>query len=317
MQVVSPLPDGAPDPVGWRDTPIRLGLLTVAAVVAGALLETVGVGHTLRSARYAALPAAKVQAAFVVGLWAACPTVWSVGGTTLRSITAYARGPVLTPRRQHGLAVAVVLLVSSTAAVAGAYARGTNTGPYLGLWRTVGSYAVATLAAFPALLTMWRAWRVARDLRVRPPGDVDEMVKVLTLVRWAIVTAVAAAGAVVSIGVLAAGAQRQAWLAFGGDPSAYPPDFVVVTGLLLTIFLGVNFVPAWMQWRLSASCELERRLPPLLPPQPGWQERTADRGTYSTMLQLPESLRDVASSAVVVLGPLVSAGLSLFLPTSR
>ena len=195
--------------VGWQETPVRLGLLTAVAVAAGAFIQLVGVSHTQSSAVYASSPAGKVQVSAFVALWAAGPTVWEVGRSTLRRVTNLASGPLLSPVHHCVIALAVALIVAATAGGAGLFARGADTGLYLGLWRTMATYAFATIAAYPALLTMWRAVPVARGLRVMPAGDAVETVPVLSTVRGAIVTALAAVGTLVSIGVFATGAQRQ------------------------------------------------------------------------------------------------------------
>ncbi len=179
----------------------------------------------------------------------------------------------------------------------------------------MASYWAATFAAYPALLTMWRAWRTAaHPMLLRLDQGASDAVRVLATVRWALATALGAVGGLVSIGVFATGAQRQAWISYAGKPDAYPSEFVVVTGLLLTVFLAMNFIPGWTRWRSAALHELDVRLPAAYPPQPEWKERVAERETYGQLLRLPQDLRDIATSSVVVLGPLLSAAASLFLP---
>jgi hypothetical protein len=301
--------------VSWRETPVRLALTTVAAAIAGALVETTGVNHTANSASYVSSPAAKVQMTVFVCLWAATPTVWVIGRQALQAVTSLVGEHRLSDVRHRFITVGVAVLVATAAGVAGAFARGADTGLYLGLWRTMATYGVATFAAYPALLTMWRAWRALAQRMVSAADQVaSDTVRELGTVRWALVTALGAVGALVSIGVFATGAQRQAWIAYSGEPDSYPPELVVVTGLLLTLFLAINFIPGWTSWRSATIRELETRLPSAYPPQPAWRERAAERQAYGELLQLPQNLRDVASSAVVVLGPLLSAAVSLFLP---
>ncbi|WP_186815175.1 hypothetical protein [Terrabacter aerolatus] len=302
--------------MSWQETPVRLALTTAAAAIAGAVVETVGVNHTANSALYVSSPAAKVQMTVFVCLWAVTPTVWVIGRQSLHTVTSLVGGHRLSDGRHRFITVGVAVLVATAAGVAGAFARGADTGLYLGLWRTMATYGVATSAAYPALLTMWRAWRALAQRRVPAADQVaSDAVPELLTVRWALVTALGAAGTLVSIGVFATGAQRQAWIAYSRQPDSYPPELVVVTGLLLTLFLAVNFIPGWTSWHSATIRELETRLPSAYPPQPAWRERAAERQAYAELLQLPQNLRDVASSAVVVLGPLLSAAVSLFLPS--
>lgn len=205
-------------PLNWRDAPVKLGSRTLVATTAGAAVTFLAVGHTAASAAYSSSPAAKVDGATIVLLWLMAPTVWAMGRTALTAVLPDA-GPH--SGRHRAIATVVALVVAAVAGLAGDFARGTNTGSYLGIWRTMATYAMATFAAYPALAAMWVAGNRARAV---PPTDASagSVITELAIVRSTIVTSVSAVGALVTVGVFAAGAQRQAWAAYSSDLASYP-----------------------------------------------------------------------------------------------
>lgn len=301
-------------PLSWREAPIRRGSRTLVATAVGAAVTFLAVGHTAASAAYSSSPAAKVDGATIVLVWLMAPTVWAMGRTALVAVLPDA-GPH--PGRHRVIATVVALVVAAAAGLAGDFARGTNTGAYLGIWRTMATYAMATFAAYPALAAMWVAGNRARAVSASTDDPAGPVIAELAVVRSTVVTAVSAVGAVVTVGVFAAGAQRQAWAAYSTDLASYPPAYVVVMGLAVTLFLAANAVPAWSRWRAAALREVDLRLPVIAPPGPGWRNRLEDRDAYSALLGLSQTAGNLLTSSVVVLGPLLSAAVSLFLPGTK
>lgn len=146
----------------------------------GILVTTVTPGHTAQSAAYSASSAAKVDATTTVLLWLMAPTVWAMGRRSLVLVLPEA-GPH--PGRHRARAFVLAIVVAAVAGLAGEYARGPNTGSYLGIWRTMASYAMATFAAYPALAAMWVAGNRARSLGRSSDISTRTTISELTTVR--------------------------------------------------------------------------------------------------------------------------------------
>lgn len=295
----------------WQTRPATLLAVSVLAGAAGAAVMTVASYTTVESTRYVSTPAFKVELAAYIAVWAMTPTVWSVGVTALRRSSV--NGSPL--RQLHIRATALAVVVAAGAGIAGAYARGADKGEVHGLWRGMATYAAAAFAAYPAFAAMWTSGRASHHLAASPPGPADKAMAALAGLRAGLTQTLTVLGALVSVGVFAAGAQRQAWQAYSPQQAdTYPPTYVLITGFALTLLLAAIFVPSWLRWTKAATRELDHRLAQLSPETPGWQTRASDRATYTAILQLPGAVHDQLTSAIIVLGPLTSSAVSLLLP---
>ncbi|TWP32823.1 hypothetical protein [Leekyejoonella antrihumi] len=298
--------------LSWQNEPVWMLVATALAAATGTAVLTVGAGHSNADRLYISSTAAKIEIVTTAGLWAAIPSVWIVGLSAFRMVAKRER-PVQWDFVTLG--VALSLAVAAGAWLAGWYARGSNTGVYLGIWRTSFTYAVATMGAYRCLRAMWSARAAAASISRSSMPSPAGAIAALSQLRSVLVNALVAVGVLVSLGVFAAGAQRQAWEAFSPkNKDAYPAAYVVIMGCAVTLFLMVNFVPPWLGWTSAANAELDARLPSLAPDAAGWQARIGDRTAYAGLLQIPQSARELLSSSVFIVGPLISATISLFIP---
>ncbi len=290
-------------------------VLAASVVLGGATGLAVCEGwarHTERSTRYTSTTQFQVWALVIVAIWASLPLVWVTGGTIVGELGAGGQ-------RNAPVAIATVLgvVVVGWLGSRGAYSEGGGSFYYLGLPRLVLTYAGAAIALVPTVLVFAR---IAADPVLPPPDTRDDPAALLALVqrliaqRRAFTRALAVAGGVVSAGVLATGAQRQAFLAVHTDNATYPPVFVVVWGVAASALLIAIALPGYRRLVRAGEQIVETTFPLLAPGQDCWRERLGEREDLAGLLDLSRSGRGVFQSAVVVAGPLASAGISLLLP---
>jgi hypothetical protein len=183
---------------------------------------------------------------------------------------------------------------------------------FLGLERILVTYAAATIALAPAGLVFAEVhWQLHK-----PPVDPLRRVQLLLGCRRAVGRALTAFGAMVSAGVLATGAQRQAYLAAHRDASSYPAVYVVVWGAVASAIIIALFVPVHRRLDTVGTKLVDETLPLLAPGAPGWTDRLDERQALNDLLGLSRGLKDTFDSTVLIAGPLVSAAVSFLLPTS-
>jgi hypothetical protein len=287
-----------------------LGLLSAGFAVLGAVLIFLGDGATARSRLYTGTPQFKVWAALIIGLVASLPAVWRVGVDLLRRLGLDPRRAL---RSRAVPALAGILLVVAAAVLAGQYSYGHRFSDYQGAaFRISVIYLLAVAAAVPALVVMWECYRqLADDGGGRQPSA--EITRLL-LLRECLLSALTTVGLLVSAGVLATGAQRQAALADPRYGGPYPAAYVLMWGLAFSALLVVNFLPPFRRLTRLANAAIDRILPILFPGSDRWQDRLQERKDLADLLKVTSGAKDVITSAILVAGPLISSAFSLFLP---
>ena len=289
----------------------RLVLLSAGFFALGLALMWVADDATARSRVYTSTPEFKVWAALTVGVITALPAVWRVG---IDLLSRLGLNPRRVLRSDAAPAVIGVVAVVTAAVLAGAYARGAGS-PYYGAIARIGMiYVLAVTAAVPAFMAMWECYR-----QLGPDGgaggqDVAAAVSRLLLLRECLLSALTTVGLLVSAGVLATGAQRQADLADAKYTSPYPSAYVLIWGLAFSAVLVVNFLPAFRRLVRLASATIDAVFPIVPPGSDGWQNRVQERSDLADLLQVTSGAKDVITSAILVAGPLISSAFSMFLP---
>ena len=305
--------------------PVLLVLSTVASAAIGWIVITAFRDHTAQSRRYTGTPQFKVWSLIIGSVWAALPTMWSIGlaqlRTSLRATECQdSHEPLRQLRRHAGWLAAAVVAVAAVAWGSGAYANPGNFQLYyLGLPRIVLTYAAVVIGLYPVFLTFWVVYRQLAPSNIW--SEVDEarvLARIEHVAAWrsAMMTGLTAAGAVVSLGVLATGAQREALLAVHADPARYPPTYVIVWGIAASAVLLAGFVPAYRRVSTLGAMTIDTVFPLVAPGEDGWRDRLTDRAALADLLKIDQSLSGLVNSALVVAAPLLSAAFSLLLPSA-
>jgi hypothetical protein len=302
-----------PVEVGASSTSWSLGLLTMGFGVFGAGLIFAEDGATAHSRLYTGTPQFKVWAALIIGIIAALPAVWRVGVDLLRRLG-------LSPRQVlqswAAPALAGIVLLAAAAILAGQYARGSASAYYDGAARIGVIYIIAVTASVPAFLAIWECYRQLGDDQRAAGRDAETRISQLLRLRECMLSALTTIGLLVSAGVLATGAERQAALAEPRYAGPYPSAYVLLWGLGFSAVLVVNFLPAFRRLTRVANVAIDAMLPLLPPGADQWQERLQERKDLADLLKVTSGAKDVITSSIIVAGPLISSALSLSLPGS-
>lgn len=283
-------------------------VLPIVFAAIGLCLMVVADKASVASQAYAKTPQFKVWASLMIGLMASLPMVWRVGvdllhrlGRNLRNVLRAWIFPV----------VMGVALVVAVAVLSGLWTRGGGSGFYGDRVRIIIFYVLGVTATVPAFLVMWECFS-------QLDGKRDDIgIDQLLLLRECLLSSLTAVGLLVSVGVLATGAERQAVLAAPKNSAApFPSAYVLIWGLSFSALLLVNFIPAFRRLTRRANAFIDTTLPILTPDFDGWQDRLQERRDLAGLLQVTSGVKDVITSAVLVAGPLISSAFSLFIPSS-
>ena len=294
---------------GSATAALWIGLLVFAGL--GASLMFIADDATTGSRIYTSTPQFKVWAALTIGLVASLPAVWRVGLDLLRRLGI---DPWKELKSWALPILAGVILVVAAAVFAGVYARGKGSSFYGERARIGVIYFLAVTAAVPAFLAMWECYRqLAGDSSIGENHG-DAGITRLLLIRECLLSSLTTVGLLVSAGVLATGAERQAALAAPKYAAPYPSAYVLIWGIAFSALLVVNFTPAFRRLTRRANIIIDSLLPILPPGSDRWQDRLKERQDLADLLRVTSGAKDVITSAVLVAGPLISSTFSLFLP---
>ena len=299
---------------GRLSTALSLGLQSLGFACIGVMVIFVQADATAHSRMYASTPQFKVWATLIIGIITSLPAVWRIGVDLLRRLGLNPRHVL---RSWSAPALIGVGLVVGAAVFAGEYARGNTNGSlyYGGIVRIGVIYALGIIATAPAFLVMWECYRQLADDDGALGQDADARITHLLLVRECLLSALTTVGLLVSAGVLATGAQRQAVLANARYAGTYPSAYVLIWGLGFSALLIVNFLPAFRRLTRIANAIIDAALPVLPPGSDGWRERLQERKDLAELLKVTSGSKDVITSAILVAGPLISSAFSMFLPS--
>jgi hypothetical protein len=122
-------------------------------------------------------------------------------------------------------------------------------------------------------------------------------------------------GAMIGLGTLAKGASRHTFVATGGSPSDFPPEFILLHGAFFTGLLALVYIPTYTRLNAAGS-ELLDSLFPLSAPEfdvkkvSEWQ---ANRKSLEELLQVKSDPLQNLRASVAILTPLASSTISILL----
>ncbi len=180
------------------------------------------------------------------------------------------------------------------------------------------------LAVFAAVVALQGIWYVKAALgHIRaasltaPEGapETKERVRVYLFLKENLRRFITFLGAMISIGTLAKGAYRHAFIATGGAPEAFPPEYILLHGAYFTGLLALVYVPTYTRLVAAGTSILDSVFPVTAPDLDlrklaEWQ---SNRKGLEELLLLRTSALDNLRASVTILAPLASGALSVLL----
>jgi hypothetical protein len=122
-------------------------------------------------------------------------------------------------------------------------------------------------------------------------------------------------GEMISLATLAKGASRHAFVATGGLPAKFPPEYVLLHGAYFTGLLALVYVPTYTRLMAAGGALLDSVFPVTAPDVElrnlaQWQ---LNRKSLEELLQLRSSAVDNLRASVIILAPLASSTISILL----
>jgi hypothetical protein len=176
---------------------------------------------------------------------------------------------------------------------------------------------VSVLAAFVAVEGIWyvrsalgvRSWSGNTAIGGQPEKDT---VKDYLLLRESLHQFITFLGAMIGLATLAKGASRHAFVATGGSPADYPPEYVLLHGAYFTGLLALVYMPTFSRL-MDVGKDLLDSILPLSPDLDlknltDWQAKRKD---LEELLQLRANALENLRASVSILAPLASSAISI------
>jgi hypothetical protein len=185
---------------------------------------------------------------------------------------------------------------------------------------------VNLIAMIVALIAVTGIWYVRAALeatfagkgpRHRPVASVQEGIQVLLDRRAYLQRFITLLGAMIALATLAKGALRQAYLATGGDPSAFPSEYVLLQGAYFTGLLALVYIPTFTVLNTIGADLLESTYP-VTAPDLDWANLAqwqANRKSLEELLQLQSGAVDNLRASVSILAPVATSVITVLLGT--
>lgn len=122
-------------------------------------------------------------------------------------------------------------------------------------------------------------------------------------------------GAILAAAVLAAGALRNAVIAFTDHESSYPREYIFIVGAYFTLVLALLYGPVYRKLLDVGNANLDAACPPVEPASPEWLATNEKRDALRRYLQLEVTASDSFRAGIAILAPLASALAALLLGT--
>jgi hypothetical protein len=122
-------------------------------------------------------------------------------------------------------------------------------------------------------------------------------------------------GAILGAAVLAAGALRNAVIAYTHDQSAYPREYVFIVGAYFTLILALLYAPVYVKLLQVGRANLDAACPLVEPASPEWLAAYGKREKLGQYLQLEVTASARLQTGIAILAPLTSALIALLLGT--
>ncbi len=147
------------------------------------------------------------------------------------------------------------------------------------------------------------------------PAQDKERVQAYLVLREGLQRFITFLGAMISLGTLAKGAARHAFLAAGGSPADFPPEYVLLHGAYFTGLLALVYIPSYTRLTAAGVAILDSIFPVTateveLRGLSTWQ---TNRKSLEELLQLRAGALDNLRASVTILAPLASGTVSVLL----
>jgi len=151
----------------------------------------------------------------------------------------------------------------------------------------------------------------------RPVRSVQERIEVLLDLRDYLERFITLLGAMIALATLAKGALRQAFLATGGNPSAFPPEYVLLLGAYFTALLALVYIPTFTILA-TIGADLVESTYPVTAPDLDWGSLSrwqANRKSLEDLLQLRSGAVRNLRASVSILAPVATSVVTVLLGT--
>jgi hypothetical protein len=175
---------------------------------------------------------------------------------------------------------------------------------------------VNLLAVAVAAVALEGIWYVNAALGdIGPAHDDKERVRGYLSLRRSLLRFITFLGAMISLGTLAKGAYRHAFVAAGGAPGEFPPEYVLLHGAYFTGLLALVYVPIYTRLSAAGNAILDAVFPVTAPDLEltrlaDWQ---SNRKSLEELMQLRSSALNHLRASVTILAPLASGMISVLL----
>ena len=151
----------------------------------------------------------------------------------------------------------------------------------------------------------------------RSVHSVQERIQVLLDLRGYLQWFITLLGAMVAMATLAKGALRQAFLATGGNPAAFPSEYVLLQGAYFTGLLALVYIPTYTILGAVGADLLESAYP-ISAPDLDWENLSrlqGNRKSLEEILQLRSGAVDNLRASVSILAPVATSVITVLLGT--
>lgn len=185
---------------------------------------------------------------------------------------------------------------------------------------------VNLIAMLVALIAVRGIWDVRAALEAtfagkgtggRPVHSVQEGISVLLDLRGDLERFITLLGVMVALATLAKGALRQAFLATGGHPAEFPPEYVLLQGAYFTGLLALVYIPTFTVLAAIGADFLEA-VYPITGTDLDWEHLArwqANRKSLEELLQLRSGAVDNLRASVSILAPAATSVITVLLGT--
>jgi hypothetical protein len=185
------------------------------------------------------------------------------------------------------------------------------------------SLLVNLLGVVVALVSVEGIWYVRAALSSRPwnatadagGARAKDDVRSYLVLRDSLQLFITFLGAMIGLATLAKGAARHSFVATGGPPGDYPPEFVLLYGAYFTGLLALVYIPTYTRLVTVGQTILDTAFPFTSPDVEltklaDWQSH---RKSLEELLQLRATALDNLRASVSILAPLASSAISILL----
>lgn len=180
-------------------------------------------------------------------------------------------------------------------------------------WKLVGLYTLGTIVALIGVAVFALISVCLQDEGAR--GTAAAIARYVEL-RRLLQRVLTIEGAILAAAVLAAGALRNAIVAYPHYRSAYPREYVFIVGAYFTLILALLYAPVYAKLLQVGRANLDAACPLVEPTSPEWLAAYEKREKLGQYLQLEVTTGSSFQAGIAILAPLTSALVALLLGTN-